>query len=169
MTSKTLNLAIAAALVGSLALVGCKKKEEPAATPPAATEPAAPAPTTTPEPAPAPAAATVSVTSVDLGNAAGPDGKITTPTSAFGKKDKIIAAVSTSNSDPAAASTGKLTAKWTFQDGQVVKEDSQEFNFTGPGVTKFELTNDKDWPVGKYKVEISLDGAVVQSKDFEVK
>ena len=54
MTRKTLNIAIAAALFGSLALVGCKKKQDDAAMtpPPATTEPA-----TTPAPAPAPAPA----------------------------------------------------------------------------------------------------------------
>ncbi len=43
MTRKTLNIAIAAALFGSLALVGCKKKQDDAAmAPPATTEPAPP-------------------------------------------------------------------------------------------------------------------------------
>ncbi|WP_226467365.1 hypothetical protein [Luteimonas panaciterrae] len=172
MTRKTLNLAIAAALFGTLALVGCKKKEEPAATPPAATEPAAPAaPAPAPEPAPAPAA-TASVASVDLGNAIGADKKVTTPSTTFGKKDTIYAAVSTTTSDPAASVPGKLTAKWTFGEGdkaKVVNEESQDITFTGAGVTEFHISKPDGWPTGKYKLEVSLDGNVVQTKDFEVK
>lgn len=167
MTRKTLNIAIAAALLGSLALVGCKKQQDEAAVtpPPASTEPApAPAPVETPAPA-----ATVSVTSVDLGNAVGADMKVAAPATTFAPKDTIHASVATSSSDPAAPATGKLAAKWTFQDGQVVNEESKDFNFTGPGVTNFEISKPDGFPVGKYKVEISLDGNVVQSKDFEVK
>lgn len=167
MTRKTLNIAIAAALLGSLALVGCKKQQDEAAVtpPPASTEPTpAPAPVETPAPA-----ATVSVTSVDLGNAVGADMKVAAPATTFAPKDTIHASVATSSSDPAAPATGKLAAKWTFQDGQVVNEESKDFNFTGPGVTNFEISKPDGFPVGKYKVEISLDGNVVQSKDFEVK
>ena len=167
MTRKTLNIAIAAALLGSLALVGCKKQQDEAAVtpPPASTEPTpAPAPVETPAPA-----ATVSVTSVDLGNAVGADMKVAASATTFAPKDTIHASVATSSSDPAAPATGKLAAKWTFQDGQVVNEESKDFNFTGPGVTNFEISKPDGFPVGKYKVEISLDGNVVQSKDFEVK
>ncbi|HVI59482.1 MAG TPA: hypothetical protein VM619_11530 [Luteimonas sp.] len=165
MTRKTLNIAIAAALFGTLALVGCKKKEEAAVTPPAASEPAAPAPTT---PAPAPAA-TASVSSVDLGNAVGADMKVATPSTTFAPKDTIYASVATSTSDAAATVPGKLTAKWSFQDGQVVNEESKDLNLMGPGTTEFHISKPDGFPAGKYKVEISLDGNVVQSKDFEVK
>src|SRR3546814_8463311 len=69
MTRKTLNIAIAAALLGTLALAGCKKDQDEAAmtTPPATTEPV-PAPQ--PEPAPAPASP-ASVTAVHLGTPIG--------------------------------------------------------------------------------------------------
>jgi hypothetical protein len=167
MTRKTLNIAIAAALFGSLALVGCKKKQDDAAmAPPATTEPA-PAPTM-PEPAPAPAAS-ASVTSVNLGNAVGADMKVATPSTTFAPKDTIYASVSTSTSDAAASVPAKLTAKWTFQDGQVVNEESKDLNLSGAGDTEFHIDQPEGLPAGKYKVEISLDGNVVQSKDFEVK
>ncbi len=165
MTRNTLNIAIAAALFGSLALVGCKKKEEAAAPPPAASEPAAPA---TPAPAPAPAA-TASVTSVDLGSAIGADMKVATPSTTFAPKDTIYASVATSTSDPTASVPGKLVAKWTYQDGQVVNEEPKDLSLSGPGATEFHISKPDGLPAGKYKVEISLDGNVVQSKDFEVK
>jgi hypothetical protein len=169
MSNKILNVAIAAALLGSVTLVGCKKKEEPvAAPPPPAAEPAAPPPPAEPPPAPA---ATASVTAVDLGTAIGADKKVAAPTTTFAKKDKTIyASVTTATSDPAASVPGKIGAKWTFQDGQVVSNDAPiDASFTGTGNTEFHITKPDGWPAGKYKVEISLDGTVVQSKDFEVK
>lgn len=154
---------IAAALVASLAVVGCKKKEEAVVPPPAATEPA-------PMPAPAPIAATASITAVDLGTAVGPDMRVTTPSTTFKPTDTIHAAVSTTTSDPTATVPARIGAKWTYQDGAVVKEDpAVEAQLTGSGVTSFSINSPKGFPAGKYKVEVSLDGAVVQSREFEVK
>lgn len=152
------------AIIGSVAIVGCKKKEEAVPAPaPTIAEPVA-------APAPAPAA-TASVTSVDLGTAAGPDMKLTATTMSFKPKDKFIVSVGTTTSDLSALVAGKLTAKLTFANGaeiMPVDEKTQDFNLTGPGTTNFEFSKPDGWPVGKYKVDVSLDGAVVQSKDFEV-
>ena len=160
-----LHMAVLAAMLGSAALVGCKKKEEPAPLPPAAE--------TAPAPAPAPAAmpATASVNSVDLGNAVGADMRVTAPMTSFAPKDATIyAAVSTGTSDPAASVAGKLGAKWTHVDSnQTVNEESKDVTFTGDGVTDFQISKPSGWPTGKYKVEISLDGNVVQTREFEVR
>jgi FtsP/CotA-like multicopper oxidase with cupredoxin domain len=168
MTRKTLNIAIAAALFASLALVGCKKKQDEAAMtpPPAATEPAMPTPAPMPEAAPA--ASTASVTSVDLGNAIGADMKVAAPSMTFAPKDTIYASAATNNT-AATAVPAKLGAKWTFQDGQVVNEESKDLNLSGTGNTEFHISQANGLPAGKYKVEISMDGNVVQSKDFEIK
>ena len=164
MNSNRLHMAMLAAMIGSAALVGCKKKEEPAPLPPAAeTTPA-------PMPAPAPMAATASVNNVDLGNAVGADMRVTAPMSTFAPKDTIYAAVSTGTSDPAASVAGKLGAKWTHVDSnQTVHEESRDLTFAGDGVTDFQISKPDGWPTGKYKVEIMLDGAVVQTREFEVK
>ncbi len=158
MIRNRISLAIAAALIATVALAGCKKKDDMATTtPPATTEPA-PAPV---EPAPAPAA-TSSVLSVDLGNAVGADNKVTMASTTFATKDTIHASVATDGAG------GKLNAKWTYQDGQTV--DSQDKDVAaGPQTTDFSISKPDGWPAGKYKVEVSLDGAVVQSRDFEVK
>lgn len=157
------RLLLAAALA-TAALAGCKKKEEVAVTPPAT-------PSTMAMPAPAPMpAATVEVTSVELGTAVGDDMKVTAPASTFKPKDTIIAAVSTSTSDPAASVPGKLGVKWTHVDSsQTVHEESKDVDFSGPGVTDFQISKPDGWPKGKYKVEVMLDGNTVQSRDFEVK
>jgi hypothetical protein len=144
------------ALAASLALSACGKKEEAAtpaadATPP----PVAAAPT-------APAAVTIA--SIDLGNAVGADQKVTTATSSFTPMDPIYAAVSTSGSG-----TATIGAKWTYQDGQTVKEDSKSIAPTGPATTSFQISKPDGWPAGSYKVEISLNGQPAGSKDFSVK
>lgn len=164
MNSNRLHMAMLAAMIGSAALVGCKNKEEPAPLPPAAE--------TAPAPMPAPAAmpATASVNSVDLGNAVGADMRVTAPMSTFAPKDTIYAAVSTGTSDPAASVAGTLGAKWTHVDSnQTVHEETKDLTFAGDGVTDFQISKPDGWPNGKYKVEVMLDGAVVQTREFEVK
>ena len=91
MTRRPMNApaALAAALLATLALAGCKK-DEPAPPPPVAT----PAPAPAPAPPQAPAAPVVSVTSVDLGNAIGADNRVTTPATTFAPNDTIAADVS---------------------------------------------------------------------------
>ncbi|HWS77052.1 MAG TPA: hypothetical protein VN205_01625 [Thermomonas sp.] len=167
MKPNRLHIAMLAAMLGSAALVGCKKKEEPAPLPPVADTTAAPMP------APAPMSPTASVNGVDLGNAVGADMRVTAPMSSFGTKDTIYAAVSTGTSDPAASVAGKLGAKWSYigADGTVtvVNDESKDLTLAGDGVTNFQISKPDGWPTGKYKLEVMLDGAVVQTREFEVK
>ncbi|MEO6228031.1 MAG: hypothetical protein ABIO61_09305 [Thermomonas sp.] len=166
MKSNPLQMAVLAALLGSVALVGCKKKEEPAPLPPVASEPA-PMPAATP---PAMATATAMVNSVDLGNAVGADMRVTAPMTTFKPSDTIYAAVSTGTSDPAASVASKVGAKWTHVDSnQTVHEESKDLTVAGDGVTDFQISKPDGWSTGKYKVEIMLDGAVVQTREFQVK
>jgi len=161
---RTLTL-LALGLAGALTLAACNKSPENAPAP--ATTPPPPAPAaTTPAPATTPPAQQgVSVTSVDLGTAVGADQKVTSPTTTFSPKDTIYAAVSTTG----AASNATLGAKWTYQDGQTVNDSSQTIAPTGPAVTTFHISKPDGWPAGNYKVEITLDGNAVSSKDFSVK
>lgn len=149
---------VIAGLAGALALSACGKKEAPAPAPPPVT---APAPAPVPPPAPAP----VLVTSVDLGTAVGTDQRVTTRTSEFAPTDTIYAAVSTNGSSANAV----LNVKWTYQDGQTVNESSQTIAPNGPAVTAFHISKPDGWPVGSYKVEVSLDGTSAMTKDFTVK
>lgn len=163
MTRNPIPAALAAALLGTLALAGCKK-DEPAPPPPVA----APAPAPAPEPAPAPAPA-VTVTSVDLGNAIGGDARVTTPATTFATTDTIHASVATVSSDPTTPRAGQLTARWTYEGDQLVDETTRDFNFTGNGTTAFQISKPDGWPTGNYRVEILQDGQVVQTRDFEVR
>jgi hypothetical protein len=153
---------LAAALFASLAVVGCKKKEEPVAVTPAPA-PAEPAPMPPAEPAPMPAA--VMVSSVTLGTAAGADKKIATPMTTFKPSDKIIVSVATDGT----ASNAEVAAKLVYQDGQTAGEQKQMLNTTGMETTNIEFANSKPWPAGKYKAEVSLNGAPAQTTEFEVK
>jgi len=143
-------LAIAVLLGGA-----CKKAEAPVATVP---EPVATLP-------PAAPAAAVQVTDVSLGKSIGADKKVQAATDVFAPKDTIFAVVSTNGTAPSAV----IHAKWTFQDGQVVKDDSRTIAVTGPAVTEFSIQKPDGWPKGNYKVEISVDaGAPVTTKSFRV-
>lgn len=159
MMPKRTYLVVALSFASALALSACSK-HAPEESAPAAPETSAPA--AAPEAAPAPAP--VAVAMVDLGSAVGPDQKITTATTAFTPKDTIYASVATTGSG-----TATLDAKWTYQDGQTVKDDSKSIAPTGPADTAFSISKPDGWPAGNYKVEISLNGAVVATKDFSVK
>src|SRR6476646_6262348 len=139
-----------------LAVIGvssCKKKEAPAPT----AEAAAPLPT--------PNAPPFSIHGIELGKSIGADKKVTTPMTAFGRRDTIYVSVATDGAAPSKT----ISAKWTFQSGQTVKEQSESIAPTGPAATEFHISKGGPWPVGKYKVEVSVDGAPAGSKDFEIK
>jgi hypothetical protein len=147
----TLTLAI---LALALPLAACKKAET--AAPPPAVEATVP-------PAAAPAAS-VRVTDLQLGKSLGPDKKVQSPTETFAPKDTIFAAVITDGSGPAVS----IGAKWTFQDGQTVKEDSRSITPNGSAVTEFSIQKPGGWPKGSYKVDITLNGQPASSKSFRV-
>ncbi|MBK8249587.1 MAG: hypothetical protein IPK85_19645 [Gemmatimonadetes bacterium] len=146
------SLAIAALAVMAVA---CKKKD------------AAPAATTPPvAAAPAPVA---TVTAVEIGRHLGENKRVSDTTSVFAPKDTLYLAVATENTAPGAM----LLAKWSFQTGQTVDSTTQAIAAPGPGamgtVSEFHLVKPSGWPVGKYKVEVWLDGASKGVKEFEVK
>jgi hypothetical protein len=143
----TLTTVLALALLAGIA---CKKAAPP---PPA------------PAPAPAPIAAAVSVADITLGSALNADKTVTTAATTFKPTDTIYAAVKTDGTSTGAT----LAAKWTFEDGQTVHQESVSIAPTGPAVTEFHINKPDGWPAGKYKVEISLNGNPAGSRDFEVR
>lgn len=156
MTNRNRLLLVSAFVASTFALAACKK--EAPAPPPEPT--AAPVPTAAPTPAPA-----VTITDVSLGTAVGADKKVQAPTDTFKPKDTIFAAVSTDGS----AASSVIAVKWTFGEGQVVKEDSKTITPTGPATTEFSIQKPSGWPKGSYKVETTVDGKPGPSKTFTVK
>jgi hypothetical protein len=105
------------------------------------------------------------VTEVELGKALDTDGSVRDDTDDFGVNDTIYVAVKTTGT----ARDARLTARWTFQDGQLVSEDSRTIAATADAWTEFHVSRPGGWPKGNYKVAILLDGREVESEDFEVK
>ncbi|WP_448099105.1 hypothetical protein [Luteibacter yeojuensis] len=178
-----------ATVAGLLVLTACGKKEEQQNTAPAAAStapaapatapaPAAPAPATTAAAAPAaqpaaapatPVAESLKVGSVTLGSAVGADKKVAKAKTAFAPTDKTIYASVATEGTTAGAT---LNAKWTYQDGDTtttVSDISQSISTDGPAVTTFKIQNPNEWPEGKYKVTVSLNGQAVGNEAFEVK
>ena len=111
------------------------------------------------------AAQPVRVTLVELGRAIGPDKRVSAVTTEFAATETIYASVVTEGTAPNAT----ITARWTFEDGQVVEESSQTLSPTGTAVTEFHISKPDGWPTGRYRVEILLNGTSTQTKDFVVK
>ena len=154
-----ISYALIVALAGTVALAGCKKKEEAVIAPPVVTEPV-PAPV---EVAPAPV---VAATSVTVGNTAGAD-KSVAALSTFGTKDKIIVSVKT---DAATAANAAIDAKLTYQDGQVAGQQTANVKAEDAGTTNVEFTKATPWPTGKYKVDVTVNGvAAGMTQEIEVK
>ena len=155
-----ISYALIVALAGTIALAGCKKKEEAVVAPPVVTEPApAPAPM---EPTPAP----VTATSVTVGNTAAAD-KSVAATSTFGTKDKIIVSVKT---DAATSANAAIDAKLTYQDGQVAGQQTATVVAEDAGTTNVTFSNANAWPAGKYKVDVTVNGQPAgMTQEIEVK
>ena len=152
---KALNT-ISLALLTTLTIVACGKKETP--------PPAAALATQVTQPA-APAEASVSV--VNLGNAIGADKRVTAPSSSFAPKDTIYASVETQGSGNLA-----LKAKWSFLKGGVtapVKEDSMTIVSSGPAVNEFHVSMPTGWPAGDYQVEIFANDKSASVSKYTVK
>ena len=147
-TSTRLAMALALAVTATFTACGGGDSDAPADTvPPAATD------------------AAVRVTQVDIGNAIGADKRVTAVSEELRPSDTIYASVVTEGS----ASSAELTARWTFEDGQVVDESSQTISPTGTAVTEFHISNPAGWPAGNYEVEILLNGARAETKSFSVR
>jgi hypothetical protein len=146
---------LALCLVLAVSFAACKKPEAPAPMP----EPTmVPAPPTAVPPA-------ITITSVDLGKALGPDKKVKAAMDTFAPKDTIFTVVSTDGT----AASATINVKWTFQDGQTVKEDSRTISPTGPATTEFSIQKAGGWPKGEYKAEVTVDNGPATTKTFTVK
>jgi len=170
MNQTRLSKALLVAVVGAAALAGCRKDDQTHAT--ADNKPATPAaapattPATTPatSPAPPPAGtATAGTATVTLGNAIGANNTIATPRTTFSAGDTIHASVATDASMPV-----RLTAKWThLGSNQTVAEETKEVA-AGAHTTDFHISKPDGWPTGRYRVEISEDGRLVNTSEFTV-
>ena len=108
--------------------------------------------------------ASLKVSSIDLGRSVGNDKAVTNTTDNFAPRDTIYVSVATEGTG-----TATLKAKWMYQDGQVVDETEHSITANGPEHTEFHVAKPTAWPAGKYKVEVSINGSVAGTKEFEIK
>jgi hypothetical protein len=106
----------------------------------------------------------VSVTDVKLGTGVDADMRITDEKDDFSPTDRIHVSVTTSGT----ATSATLTARWLYQDGQVVDESTQTIAPTGPSSTEFHISQANGLPAGDYRVVILLNGNEVETKEFTV-
>jgi hypothetical protein len=125
------------------ALTGCSRKES---SPPPATQNA------------------VKVAAITLGRAIAADKTVADQTDSFRPADTIYLSVKTDGG----ATDVRLSARWTYEDGQLVDESTQSIASSVPAVTEFHVSKPDGWPVGSYKVEVSLNGAPAGRKEFKV-
>ncbi|MBW8366279.1 MAG: DUF3244 domain-containing protein [Arenimonas sp.] len=168
MTRKTLNFA-AAVVLATLSLSACQS-EAPAGAPDAQTQAPDAAPAADPAAtAPAPVAmATASISKVELGNALDADGGLVEAKTTFAPMDSVVVVIYTAGNDGAALARGVVGTRWLDQDGKVVHEESKPFDVAGTGTTTFQIGKMDGWPVGRYTIEISLDGQPAMSREFTV-
>ena len=110
------------------------------------------------------APAALSVVDIDMGRHIGPDKKITDGTDDFAPNDTIYASVHTSGT----ANNSPVMARWTFQDGSVVDEQTHNVTTTEDTYTEFHIAKPGGFPKGKYTVHIMIDGREVRTKDVTV-
>ena len=148
---RTLTLAL---LALAISLSACSRSEnETTMQPP---------PVSAPQP---PAVAPARVTSIELGSELGPDGRVSSSAAktTFAPSDTIYASVAPDNA-PAAT----LSARWTFEDGQLVDETQQTVAATD-SATEFHVAKPDGFPAGRYRVEIALNGKPAGTREFEVR
>jgi hypothetical protein len=107
----------------------------------------------------------VKVTAIDVGRSVTADKTIAEKADTFRPADTFYLSVKTDGSGPSAT----LTARWTYEDGQVVDESTQSIAPTGGATaTEFHLAKPDGWPAGEYKVEVLLNGASAGTREFKV-
>ena len=114
------------------------------------------------------AAATTSsvrVADVTVGRALGADKRVATEANEFRPSETVYASVHTTG----AGSGTQITARWTFEDGQQVEEQTETISPSGDAYTEFHVSKPSGWPAGRYTVHILVNGQETTSKDFTVK
>jgi len=160
---------LAAALLIALSLCACAGDDQPAAVATgagispvdaAAQAPVAPAPVELP---PMPTG-DFRIASLTLGKAVDEEGQVRQAQEAFATGDKIYASVVSVGSSDGLT----LAARWTAADGTQVASAGQSLNPSTPTATTFSIAQPEPWPTGGYKLEVSVNGRVVETRSFLV-
>jgi hypothetical protein len=107
---------------------------------------------------------TISVTDIDLGRTINPDLTVSDKTTTFRPSDVVYASIGTDGAAPAT-----LGVRWTYNNDQVVDTGDREIHPTGKTRTEFHIAKPDGFPVGHYRLEVTLNGASAGTKEFDVK
>lgn len=113
---------------------------------------------------PAPAEVEFDVEDITLGRALGADGRIVEELGEFTANDTVYVVVETEGRGPAT-----VTARWLYEDGQLVDETSQTISPTGETFTEFHVSKPDGWPAGEYEVKILVNGEEKESATFHIR
>lgn len=119
-----------------------------------------------PAAAPSPEASAIRIMDVALGNAVEGDSAVVQEMTAFAPTDVIHAVVS----HEGMGGDARITARWSYQDGQVVDERTEVVTSSGMGAeyTHFQIANAAGWPAGQYTLDISVNDVQQHTETFEV-
>ena len=106
----------------------------------------------------------LSVIDVDMGRHVDAERKISDKTDDFAPSDTIFASVHTSGT----ATSSAVVGRWTFQDGSVVDEKTDNVTTNGDARTVFFIARPSGLTRGRYTLHVLVDGKEVRSKDVEV-
>ena len=164
-----MNRVATLALLSALGLAACNRAPEAPAAPAEPVAPAAPAAPATAAPAEAKPDAALSIASVDLGTEVGADNRVSTALESFSPGDTIIASIALGNASTAPVE-GSIGVRWSGPDGQVFNDEAQAKAWpAGAQAVAFRVAEPKGFRPGLYKLEVSLNGSVVQMREFTVK
>lgn len=104
------------------------------------------------------------ISNVMIGRQIGPGNRITEPTFQFAPQDTVYVSVGTEGGD----GTGRLSAAWRSQSGEVLKQSVETVRPGGEN-TEFHLSQPKGLKPGTYKVILFLGDDSVDTKVFAVK
>lgn len=107
------------------------------------------------------------IAAVDLGATLDARQQLAVPQLAFTPADTIHAAVHFEGFDRTTAH--RIGVRWSYgPSNQPVLAESKMLAITGPGETLFSIHQPDAWPPGNYRLQVLLDGVVVQTRLFDV-
>jgi len=106
----------------------------------------------------------VKVTAVDLSHEVDANNEPRSARETFAVTSTVHASIATVGGGAAT-----LAARWTDATGKVLAEQSQAINPTKPQRFEFHLKPEGGWPIGRYKVVLTLNEKEPRSREFEIR
>ncbi|HUQ49687.1 MAG TPA: hypothetical protein VM056_03145 [Terriglobales bacterium] len=105
------------------------------------------------------------VDDMELGRSVDANKRVVDGVDDFTPKDTIYLSLKTDG----AAANSEVKVRWTFKDGQLVKEEKRTIKAGGDAWTEFHISKPSGFPVGDYTVTAFVNGDEKGKKTFEVK